>query len=109
MEKPLGKLFKALDVMREHESDSTALMIQVFLFVGMKDGCRTKEVCDFLGIAQSTGSSILALLGPWRKYQVAGMNFIDMKEDPMDRRKKTIHLTPKGKKVTNRLTEIMEA
>lgn len=72
------------------------------------DGFSTGDVQAALGVSNGTASRNLQF---WEKGNAAmpagGMEYIRIGMDPMDRRKRTIALTPKGEAFIRKLEEII--
>ena len=63
------------------------------------------EIAEELGLSQSTVSRNVAYLGDWNRHKTKGHELVEAFEDPMERRRKLVRLTAKGKRFVNELTE----
>lgn len=62
-----------------------------------KDGLSLTDLAKKANIGLATASRYVASLGKINRHKEEGFNFIEAYEDPMERRKKIIRLTTKGK------------
>lgn len=62
-----------------------------------KDGISLTDLARRSNIGLATASRYVASLGKINRHREEGHNFIEAFEDPMERRKKIIRLTTKGK------------
>ena len=81
--------------------------ISVFLYVAInegKQGVPMTSIENFTKLSQSSVSRNVALLSKWsgiadkdKKIRKPGLNFVETFEDPMEKRRKLVRLTTKGK------------
>lgn len=62
-----------------------------------EDGLSLTDVAKKVGISLTTASRYVSALGKTTRHRTEGLNFIESFEDPMERRKKIIRITTKGK------------
>ena len=67
------------------------------------------EIAEELGLSQSTVSRNVAYLGDWNRHKTKGHQLVEAFEDPMERRRKLVRLTAKGKRFVNELTETINS
>ena len=107
----LGSLHKAERVLAEFrkiEPEILATQIQMFLLVAMFPGSTAKDLCERVGISQSSGSRNIAALGKVHRYGKPGYGLVQQEEDPRERRRKLITLTPKGRVLAAEIVKIMD-
>lgn len=68
-----------------------------------------KDIPDALGVAQSTMSRTVAYLGKINRHHQPGMDFVRATEDPNERRRKVVRLTPRGRQLRDRICAILGA
>lgn len=62
-----------------------------------EEGLSLTDVAKKVGISLTTASRYVSALGKTTRHRTEGLNFIESFEDPMERRKKIIRITTKGK------------
>lgn len=82
---------------------------QVLLHTAVKPGILQKELQDLIGVERSAMSRNVAILSKhgYRK-GVPGHELIVATEDIEDRKRKVLHLTPKGRRLMNSIVALME-
>lgn len=101
-------LLKIIEEMRKFDSQIEAHAVAVFFFVAMKDnrdGIAMQTIGEELDIAQSSVSRNVYKLGDINRHKKTGIGLLEAFEDPMERRRKLVRLTAKGKRVHNTLLE----
>jgi len=68
------------------------------------DGLSLTEISKNVDIAMATASRYVGNLGKINRFKEEGFKLVESFEDPMERRKKIIRLTGKGKALINRIT-----
>lgn len=61
------------------------------------EGMSLTDISQKVGIGLATASRYIAALGKQNRHREEGLLLVEAFEDPMERRKKIIRLTPKGK------------
>ena len=100
----LKKLTKYLRSLDQH---MTMFQLEAFLLVAESPGITMREVEQQMGVQNATTSRNIAYWCKWRKYQVPGMDFLEIYPDPRDRRYKIVELTPKGEAFLSKVNEVM--
>jgi len=101
-------LLKIIEEMRKFDTQIEAQAIAVFLFVavhGGKEGVAMQTISDDLDMAQSSVSRNCYKLADVNRHKKTGIGLVQTFEDPMERRRKLVSLTSKGKRVYNTLLE----
>jgi DNA-binding MarR family transcriptional regulator len=109
--KPKAKLhglYQALQALRLIHPEMPLQMAMVFLYVAMNEGSTMTQVADAIGIAQSSCSRLVATMG--KTYRQGGesnlrdgFELMTAEDDPYERRRKIVRLTPKGHRLVEQL------
>lgn len=75
----------------------------LFVIAEAEDGLSLTDLAKKVGIALATASRYVGALGKMNRHHTAGLNFIESYEDPMERRKKVIKITIKGRNALRRI------
>ena len=67
------------------------------LHVGLQPGITHAELVKAIGMEQSSVSRNTAALSKWHRLGKPGLDLIEQFEDPRERRRKIVYLTPKGR------------
>lgn len=68
----------------------------LFVIAQEKEGLSLTELSRKVGIGMATASRYVASLNKMTRYRTEGLKLVESFEDPLERRKKIIRLTPKG-------------
>lgn len=109
MKRAYAKGLKMLEEFRKIEPDMPLQMAATFLTVANEEGITMKTLGERLGISQSSCSRNIAALSKFHRLNKPGHDLVCATEDPVERRRKIVKLTPKGKRVAEALLEILEA
>ena len=96
--------------MRKFDTQMEAQAMAVFLFVaihGCRDGVAMQVISKDLNISQSSVSRNAYKLGDINRHKKNGVGLLETFEDPMERRRKLVRLTAKGKRVHNTLIDFI--
>lgn len=69
----------------------------LFVIAQEKEGISLTDLANKVGIGLASASRYVGALGKINRHREEGFNFIEAYEDPMERRKKIIRVTTKGK------------
>jgi len=100
------KLRRVVDIIEELRKLSPEMQIQTamtLLQVGLEPGITMKRLCEKVGISQASISRNVAILGDGLRPEKPGFKLLTAKEDPYERRRKIVTLTPAGVRVCNSL------
>lgn len=105
----LRKLGEALGMMGELDPEMPMQQFRVFVEVAIHDPkpMPMSELSIAVGIAQSSVSRNVAALSSWSRHRERGHELLRAYEDPMNRRRKLIELTPRGRAVKSRLEKLL--
>lgn len=83
---------------RQISSDMPLQQAHCFLLIAeTEDGLSLSDLAKKANIGLATASRYVAALGKLNRHREEGLQLIEAFEDPMERRKKIIRLTAKGK------------
>ena len=91
------KLFRLFGLSRSLSEYMTPQMMQVLLHVAHRPGCTMQELTEATGLALSSVSRNLTALGEWHRLGKEGLGLVETIDDPVERRRKIVFLTPKGR------------
>lgn len=103
---PLSKLYACIEEMRKIDPEMQAHTINIFVMVCMNPGITMKDLGNRLGISQATMSRNIAALGKVHRLNRPGYDLLQAEEDPVERRRKVVNLTAKGKRVKESLEAV---
>jgi DNA-binding MarR family transcriptional regulator len=105
--KEIHGLMGALDALRGDSVDIPAQQLQALLAVALQPGLTMSDLADRVGMAQSSCSRNVAHLSKWFKPGVAGLDLIEVHEDPRERRRKVMFLNQRGRARVAKALEAM--
>jgi len=106
-----GNLLEIIQAMREFDPVMEVQAVAVFFCVGLhqsEEGISMQDLGDKLDIAQSSVSRNVFKLSLVNRHRERGVDLLESYEDPMERRRKLVKLTNKGKRVYDRLSELVK-
>lgn len=99
----LHEALALLDKLRALDADMPMAQAYALLLIARDEGLSLKELSTRAQVGMASASRYVAAFSqpaaPGRK----GMGLVTAKEDPLERRKKIITLTPKGKATTSKI------
>ena len=93
--------------------DFTVEAIACFFYVASHEGCHKQAMEESLGLSVASGSRNTDLLSKHHRLKLPngnprpGLDLINKKEDPSDRRRQILSLTKKGKELLTNFKEII--
>lgn len=94
----LNEALKLVSGIRQIDSEMPLQQAHCFLLIAeAEDGLSLSELAKKANIGLATASRYVAALGKLNRHREEGLQIIEAFEDPMERRKKIIRLTRKGK------------
>jgi DNA-binding MarR family transcriptional regulator len=76
----------------------------LFIVATSDEGMSLSDIAKKAGIGLATASRYIGALGKINRKREEGLQLLESFEDPMERRKKIIRLTSKGRAVVRRIT-----
>mgnify|MGYP004448671141 CR=1 FL=1 len=95
-----------LKAFRELGRDMPIQMAVVFLNVANAEGISMTELYKSSGISQASCSRNVAALSKLHRLDKPGLDLVFTKEDPQERRRKIVFLTPKGKLLAEKISKL---
>ena len=113
MKREASEVIKIRDVIeyfRDLDPDISATTISAFLAIAEQEGMNMKELGETLGVAQSSCSRNVSALTRLKnpKENQEGLDLVVRTEDPLEGRRKIMFLSPKGKKMHQKIRRIIE-
>lgn len=102
----LAKFYACIEEMRKIDPEMQAHTINIFVMVCMNPGITMKDLGNRLGVSQATMSRNIAALGKVHRLNRPGYDLLQAEEDPVERRRKVVNLTAKGKRVKESLEAV---
>lgn len=103
----LMRVFQIIEEFRKIYPDMQMQTAAVFVTIALNEGITMKDLGQRCGLAQSTSSRNVALLSDKLRHDKDGYGLVVATEDPVERRRKIIKLTPRGKRVAASLCDII--
>ena len=101
-------MLRVVERFREVDAEMQAQSMAVLLKVAKHPvPIKMGEIAEELGLSQSTVSRNVAYLGDWNRHKEKCHQLLEAFEDPMERRRKLVRLTAKGKRFIKSLSEII--
>lgn len=92
----LTSLRGVLAHVREVDPEMPAQTLLTLLEVADKPGITMRDLQDRLGLSSAAVSRIISRLSEWEKHEVPGLNYVDRRSNPVDRRYQIVEPTAKG-------------
>ena len=103
-------LLKIIEEVRKFDEQLEAQAIAIFFYVGVhgyKEGVLMKQIQMDLNLAQSSVSRNVYKLADFNRHKKKAPGLLNSFDDPMERRRKKVILTAKGKRVFNSLVDLV--
>ena len=104
----LPRLVGAIEEFRKFDPEMQLQTVLTFIHVAIFPGLTMKELSSRVGVAQSSTSRNVASLSKQKKFDKAGHALVIAEEDPRERRRKLVRLTPRGERVAATLREYLK-
>jgi len=78
-------------------------VLEIFLYVASHEGCHKPAMEEDLGMSSASGSRNSDYLCKTARYKRAGLDLITKEDDPDNRRRMILRLTPSGVRLKNDL------
>lgn len=103
----MNSLIDVIDVYREIHPDMTLNQLVVLMAVAANHGISQKELAETVGLADSSVSRILAVLGEHGSRGTGPFNLVYMVSSDTDRRQRNVYLSKKGQALTSKVISIV--
>ena len=98
-EDEIATVIRVLEAFRRYDPDMPIQYALSFLTIAQHEGLSMGDLAQHLGIAQSSASRNIAALSRWHSFGKAGHDLVEAQEDPRERRRKIVSLTPRGRRL----------
>lgn len=98
-----GHLIEALKNMKSLNADMPVAQALSLLLIAKHEGLSLKELAERAGVGMASASRYVAAFGKPTGGRSQALGLVAAVEDPEERRKKVITLTPKGRAFINKL------
>ena len=107
-EKPLlEQAIVLLEEFRKYDADMPIQRAVVFLVIANSPRITMEKIAKTLNIGNSSVSRNVSALSHWGWGKQPGLDWVSTEDDPEERRRKIIELTPKGQRVLTALLDIL--
>lgn len=105
--KHLDKVSSLFQAFRQLDSTMPLQLAYTFLLCATHEGESVGDIARRAGFAISTSSRHILDLGEYDRQKNPGYGIVETRIDPMELRRKTVHLTPKGRNLLNQIITTM--
>ena len=107
---PLQEYLKFIRGVSKLEAEMPLQQLHCLLVIAQaEDGLSLTDLAQKVGIGLATASRYVAALGKQNRHREEGLFLVESFEDPMERRKKIIRLTTRGKIAVQKLVGDLNA
>src|SRR5271167_3863222 len=103
----IATVIRILGAFRQLDPDMPIQYALSFLTIARHEGLSMGDLAQRLGIAQSSASRNIAALSRWHSFGKAGHDLVEALEDPRERRRKIVSLTPRGHQLIEALRALV--
>lgn len=111
----IGKIIESVDYVRKNINPDFAItQFYLLMLVAQNEGVTQRVLCEMADMPHGTVSRNLKQMGVYNvrtkegEIETKGYDLIELRYDMFDRRITEVHLTEKGKRVVQKLTDILE-
>jgi DNA-binding MarR family transcriptional regulator len=105
--KHLDKASSLFQTFRQLDSTMPLQLAYTFILCATYEGESIGDISRRAGFAVSTTSRHILDLGEYDRLKNPGFGLVETRIDPMELRRKTVHLTPKGRNLLNQIINTM--
>jgi DNA-binding MarR family transcriptional regulator len=106
--KPLGAAIALLQGLRSVDPYIPSQTAETLLVVAMRPGITMQQLSDATGLVQSSVSRNVAMLSKYHRLGKPGYDLVEAVDDPRERRRKIVYLTPNGRKLVNQVMKAID-
>jgi DNA-binding MarR family transcriptional regulator len=103
----LFKLCRLFEEFREVEQTMPLQIAYTFILCATYEGESVGDIAKRANFATSTTSRHILDLGKFDRMKRPGYDLVETRIDPMELRRKTVHLTSKGRDLLNKVLSVM--
>jgi len=103
----IATVVRVLEEFRRFDPDMPIQYALSFLTIAQHEGLSMGDLAQRLGIAQSSASRNIAALSRWHSFGKNGHDLVEAREDPRERRRKIVSLTPRGRHLVTTLRALI--
>ena len=104
---PLRQLRDCVATLRHEDPYVTAYQIEILCVIAEDEPIRITELCNKTGIRSATVSYLLGYMSKYGSGKKGSLNWVTITQDPEDRRQRQLKLTKKGRRIADRLSDII--
>ena len=82
-------------------------LVSAFLYIASHNPCHKQALEEDLGFPTASGSRTTDWLSSFHRLGKPGLGLIEKKQDPVNRRRALLTLTPKGEALARQMKEII--
>ena len=97
------KLLQMFEQLRVLDQEMPAQLLSCFLYIASHNPCHKVAIEEGLNLSVASGSRNIDRLCKVNRLKQPGLGLVQKEEDPSNRRRLIISLTPKGEKLINNL------
>ena len=106
-QRSLERVKLLLSAFKEIDETMPLQIAITFLEVAIHEGCSLTDIWKMTGWSHSTLSRHLLDLGERNRHKEEGLQLIESRRDPLELRKNIYTLTPKGRKLVQKLISLL--
>lgn len=103
----MDKATSLFQAFRQLDATMPLQLAYTFILCAAYEGNSVGDIARRVGFAMSTTSRHILDLGDFNRKKEPGYGLVETRTDPRELRRKTVHLTPKGKKLLNQIISTM--
>lgn len=110
IQRSVRKLSSVLSAVRLVDGTMPVQELACLLEIAQRDGdISIMELSTLLGVSQSSATRNVQAMTDLTSKKKPGLELVETQVDPMDMRKKYVHLTPKGKRLIEQITNTLNS
>ena len=92
----MSGMFKTFELLRLLDREMPAQLVSCFFYIASHNPCHKQALEEDLGLATSSCSRLTDWLSPTHRLKKPGLGLIEKYDDPANRRRSMLKLSPKG-------------